>query len=151
MAHTDKPLPRGWPRVSPALFYDDAKAAIAFLCRAFGFTVRIQVDGPDDSVMHSELELGDGLVMVSTAGKRSDHAQPLPSRSPRSLDGAITQSLAIYVDDADAHCAMARKAGARIVEEPKTTDYGPEYWADRGYRAEDPEGHTWWFMHRVRG
>lgn len=151
MPHTVKPTPRGWPRVTPAVFYDDAKAAIAFLCRAFGFTVRIQVDGPDGTVVHSELELGDGVVMVSTAGKRSERAHPLPSRSPRAIGGAITQSLAIYVDDADAHCAQARAGGARIVEEPTTTDYGPEYWSDRGYRTEDPEGHTWWFLHRVRG
>ena len=34
--------------------------------------------------------------------------------------------------------------------EPKTSDYGEEYWTDRGYEVEDPEGHHWWFYHRVR-
>jgi uncharacterized glyoxalase superfamily protein PhnB len=56
----------------------------------------------------------------------------------------------VFVDDADAHCARARAAGATILEPPETHDYGEEYWADRGYRVADPEGHNWWFYHRVR-
>jgi uncharacterized glyoxalase superfamily protein PhnB len=32
----------------------------------------------------------------------------------------------------------------------KTTDYGEEYWTDRGYEAEDLEGHHWWFVQRLR-
>src|SRR5256885_12656457 len=47
-----------------------------------------------------------------------------------------------------AHCARARAAGARIVAEPKTTDYGEDYWTDRGYEAEDLGGHRWWFYQR---
>jgi uncharacterized glyoxalase superfamily protein PhnB len=56
----------------------------------------------------------------------------------------------VFVDDADAHCARARAAGAKIIDEPETHDYGEEYWTDRTYRAEDLEGHNWWFYHRVR-
>lgn len=41
-------------------------------------------------------------------------------------------------------------AGAIIHEGPVTNDYGADYWADRSYRAEDPEGHQWFFMQRVR-
>jgi uncharacterized glyoxalase superfamily protein PhnB len=94
---------------------------------------------------------GDGLIMVSTAGKpTADGRAPSPGKSPRSLGGANTQTLCVFVDDADAHCERARKAGAKIVDEPKTSDYGPDYWSDRSYRAEDLEGHQWWFMQRVR-
>jgi uncharacterized glyoxalase superfamily protein PhnB len=71
-------------------------------------------------------------------------------RSPRSLEGANTQSLMFYVDDADSHCAHARSRGARIVEEPATHDYGEDHWADRSYGALDPEGHIWWVAQRVR-
>jgi uncharacterized glyoxalase superfamily protein PhnB len=42
-------------------------------------------------------------------------------------------------------------ATARIEREPKTTDYGDDYWIDRSYGALDPEGHLWWFMQRLRG
>ena len=145
-----KQPPAGWPRISSALFYENAGAAIDFLCRAFGFEVRLRVDGPNGRIEHSQLAFGDGLIMVSTSGGREDRTVPIDCRSPKSLGGAITQSLCIFVDDADAHCAHARAAGALIKEEPSTTDYGPDYWSDRGYRAEDPEGHQWWFMQRVR-
>ena len=57
----------------------------------------------------------------------------------------------VFVDNADAHCAQARAAGARIVAEPEDHDYGDEYWTDRSYGAVDPEGHLWWFSQRVRG
>ena len=71
-------------------------------------------------------------------------------RSPRAA-GCNTQGLMVFVDDVDAHCAQARAAGARIVDEPSVHDYGEEYWADRAYGAVDPEGHLWWFVQRLRG
>ena len=147
------PTPPGWPRISSALFYNDPAAAIDWLVAAFGFVVRLRVEGPGGRVEHSELEFGDGLIMVGGAGPAyhdPDKAWRNLATSPRELAGRCTQNLAVYVDDADAHCARARAAGARIVYEPKTTDYGGDYWADRSYAALDPEGHVWWFMQRMR-
>jgi len=146
-----KPTPKGWPRISSSLFYDDPAAAIDWLCRAFGFEVRLKVEGDDGQIVHSELSYGDGLIMVSGTNRAELGQHAVPCKSPRSMDGAVTQALALFVDDADAHCAQARAAGAIIHDEPKTEDYGEDYWADRTYRAEDPEGHHWWFMQRVRG
>src|SRR5215470_16564323 len=120
--------PEGWPRISSAVFYDDPAKAIDWLCAAFG----------------------DGLIMVGSTGGKSERPVPLPCKSPRALGGANTQSLCICVDDLDAHCEKARGAGAKIMEEPATQDYGEEYLSDRTYRAEDPEGHQWWFMQRIR-
>jgi uncharacterized glyoxalase superfamily protein PhnB len=71
-------------------------------------------------------------------------------RTPAQVGGANTMNLMIYVDDVEAHCAKARAAGAKIIVEPKTTDYGEDYWADRGYECEDPGGHHWWFYQRLR-
>jgi uncharacterized glyoxalase superfamily protein PhnB len=147
-----KPTPPGWPRISSALFYVDPKRAIDWLCKAFGFEVRLLVEGQDGRVEHSELDYGDGLIMVGSAG--ADAAKPEQdwrglSASPNSIGGRYTQSLCVYVDDVDAHCAHARAAGATICVEPKTSDYGPEYWSDRGYAAIDVEGHVWWFMQRI--
>ena len=140
--------PDGWPQISSAVFYDDAQAAIDWLCRAFGFEVQVKVETEEGQIAHSQLVLGAGLVMVGQAG-----LSPARSylRSPRAVDGANTQSLFVYVDDADAHCERARAAGAVITAEPDTQDYGEGYWADRSYQARDPEGHHWWFAHRVRG
>ena len=71
-------------------------------------------------------------------------------RSPRSLEGANTQSLLLYVDEVDEHCARARAAGALIEAEPSLHDYGEEYWADRSYGCRDLEEHHWWFSQRIR-
>jgi uncharacterized glyoxalase superfamily protein PhnB len=144
-----KPTPPGWPRISSSVFYDDPQAGIDWLCRAFGFEVRLKVEGDDGRIHHSELTFGEGLVMVSGTGG-SESPQNL-YRSPRALGGGITQALALHIDDVDAHHARAVAAGAKIVRAPTTSDYGDDYWSDRSYGALDPEGHLWWFMQRIRG
>lgn len=146
-----KKTPDGWPRISSALFYDNAAAAIDWLCGAFGFEVRLKVEGEGGRIEHSELTFGEGLIMVGESGGKSSRAEPLPCKSPRALDGANTQALCVFVDDVDAHCARARAAGARIIDEPTNNDHGEGYWEDRTYRVEDLEGHHWWFMQRIRG
>jgi len=145
-----KPTPKGWPRISSSVFYDDPKAAIDWLCRAFGFEVRIKVE-EEGHIVHSELTFGDGLIMVGAAGGKSGRKVPVPAKSPRSMGGSVTQALFAYVDDVDAHCERARAAGGKILEGPETNDYGPDYWSDRTYRVEDLEGHQWWFGQRLRG
>jgi uncharacterized glyoxalase superfamily protein PhnB len=146
-----KPAPSNFPRISSAVYYDDAAAAIDWLVRAFDFEVRLRIEGEGGRIEHSELTYGgEGLIMVGESGRASSNKKPVPSKSPRALGGANTQILCICVDDADAHCAHARRAGATIIDEPTTVDYGDEYWSDRSYRAEDLEGHHWWFMQRVR-
>ena len=139
-----RPAPPGWPRASSSLFYEDAPAAIEFLQRAFGFEVRLRVDGPGGVIEHAELVYGDGLVMVSTAGRRPWAA------SPRQLGGRSTQSMFLYVDDVDAHFDRARAAGAEVDGPPEDHDYGAGYWCDRTYGCADLEGHRWWFARRVR-
>ena len=142
-----KPPPSGWPRIASAVYYEDPAAAIDWLCRAFGFEVRVKIEGEGGSIEHSELTYGDGLIMVGQAGLAH---KPSFRKSPRSTDGANTQNMMVFVDDADAHCEHARTNGAKIVKEPTTTDYGEEWWTDRGYECEDLEGHHWWFYQRLR-
>lgn len=141
-----KPPPPGWPRLSASVHYDDPLAAIDWLCNAFGFEVRqkIVVEG---KLAHSELVLEEAVIIVGTA----NGAEPWQKlqKSPRSV-GGVTHALMFYIDDVDAHHAKAVLGGAQILREPKTDDYGPEFWADRTYGALDPEGHLWWFVQRVR-
>jgi uncharacterized glyoxalase superfamily protein PhnB len=145
-----KPTPPDWPRCSSSIFYQDAAAAIDWLCDAFGFEVRLKVENDDGRIEHSELTYGEGLVMVSQEDPASARSWKHLMRSPKSLAGATTQTIMFFVDDADAHCAHARARGAQIVEEPATHDYGGDYWADRSYGATDPEGHFWWITQRLR-
>lgn len=140
-----KPSPSNWPRISSALYYDNGAEAIDWLCRAFGFEVRLKIEGDDGRIEHSELVFGEGLIMV---GEPKPDKMPY-SRSPRQA-GGNTQNIMVYVDDVEAHCRRAVAAGAKIVTEMKTSDYGEEYWSDRGYGCEDIGGHHWWFMQRLR-
>ena len=144
-----EPTPTGWPRFSPGVFYRDAASMIDWLCTAFGFELKLKVVGDDGRIEHSELVYGGGLIMVGEELFGDTQRFETNRRSPLSA-GSNTQNLMVFVDDAEAHCATARAAGARIVAEPELHDYGPGYWADRSYGCLDPEGHLWWFTQRVR-
>jgi PhnB protein len=128
--------PEGFPRVTPYLLYNDVDAALDFIVKAFGFEERVRMPGPDGKAMHAEAGIGDGVVMMGNPG--ADY------RNPTALGGS-TQLVYVYVDDVDAHCETARAAGATIVREPADQFYG-----DRTYGAEDPEGHQWSFSQHVR-
>jgi uncharacterized glyoxalase superfamily protein PhnB len=144
-----KAPPAGWPRISTALYYEDARKAIDWLCQAFGFEVQLLVEGDGGRVEHSELVLGGGLIIVG--GVESEKLAKSPyRRCPRQIDGFNTQNMMVYVDDVEAHCSRARAAGATIVAEPTTHDYGEDYWSDRGYECADIGGHHWWFYQRLR-
>ena len=145
-----KPAPANWSRFASAVVYQDAAAAIDWLCRAFGFTVRIKVEDAQGRVAHSELCYGEGIIMVAQEAGSSSHGWSAAMRSPRSIGGACTQSVMFYADDVDAHCVHARSQGARILQEPTTQDYGADHWSDRAYAALDPEGHLWWISQRLR-
>jgi uncharacterized glyoxalase superfamily protein PhnB len=124
------------PRVGdiyPSLTYADAPAAIDWLCRAFGFTKRFVVAGAGGHIDHSELSFGEAVVMVSSP--KPDQKRFAPAELPGS-----SQALSLYVAEPDAHYARAKQAGAVIVRELRTEEYGA-----RGYMAQDPEGHVWYF------
>ncbi len=128
--------PKGTPRITPYLLYEDATAAVDWLVRAFGFKERMRITGPDGKVNHAELEMADGLIMLGSPGP--DY------RNPKNL-GASTHNTYVYVEDVDKHFQIAQQAGAEILEEPTDQFYG-----DRRYGAVDPEGHEWFFATHVR-
>src|SRR5882757_6223513 len=115
-----KKTPAGWPRITPAVYYEEPRAAIDWLCRAFGFEVRLKVEGEAGRIEHSELTFADGLIMVATAGTGDDAKRDWQksSASPKSIQGKTTMGLALFVDDVDAHCEHSRAAGAVILREP---------------------------------
>lgn len=122
--------------LSSVVCYQDAKHAYRWLEEAFGFEPRIVVLEANGHLAHAEMTFGNSVIMV--VGEWSaDH------KSPKSADGKNTQSVHVQLaegDDIDAHCAQARRAGARIILEPVTQFFG-----ERIYRVRDPEGHVWTF------
>jgi len=124
--------------VIPLLWYLDARQAIAWLERAFGFETTLVVDDGQGGVIHSELVLDGGRLYV--VGPPRGEAV-----SPAAFGGRNTQSVHVQLSDGiDAHCARARAAGARIVREPQTQAYG-----DRVYTCTDIEDHAWSFGQTV--
>ena len=123
--------------VIPTMRYNDAAAAVAWLCEAFGFERQLVVPGEDGTVVHAQLVFGNGMVMVGSARESEfDRVQKPPS----TLGGVVSQSPYIIVEDVDLHYTQAVAAGAEIVVEIKDEDYG-----GRDYSCRDPEGHVWNF------
>ena len=130
--------PEGNQRVIPYLAYADAPAAVEFLCRAYGFEAGVQMDMGDGVLGHAELHLDDNVVFLATAFAEIGLA------SPQNLS-AVHGQVMVYVDNVDDHYENARAAGAEIVEEIADQFYG-----DRSYRTNDPEGHQWVFSQHIR-
>ena len=127
------------PTIGPLLWYRDPRAAIAWLEQAFGFETRLVVESAAGGVIHSELTLVDGYIMV--VGPPSGKAV-----SPAQFGGRSTQSVHVQLKDGlDAHCERARAAGAAIDREPATQPYG-----DRVYTCVDVEDHPWSFGQTVK-
>lgn len=121
----------------PCLTYQDANAAVAWLCRAFGFTPDAVYKDDDGSVIHAQLVLGNSMIMVGPdrKGSLADYMG-----TPERAGGLCTQLVYVIVEDADAHCAKARAEGAEIVVDLKDEDYG-----GRDYTCRDLEGNLWSF------
>ena len=126
--------------VIPGLRYQDAPAAIEWLCRAFGFERHLVVPGEEEGVIaHAQLRYGNGMIMLGSAGKHGGGFDELMA-TPREIGGRETQSAYVIVEDPDAHHARAVAAGAEVVLPLEDKDYG-----GRGYSCRDLEGHLWSF------
>ena len=123
--------------IIPAMRYRDANAAIDWLCKAFGFERHLVVPGENGTVAHAQLTFGNGMIMLGSA-REDEFGQWV--KPPRETGGIGTQSAYVFVEDADAHYARAKAAGAEIVMEVEDQDYG-----GRLYACLDPEGHLWSF------
>lgn len=121
--------------IFPFVTYADAPAAIDWLCRAFGFERLQVVPGEHGEIVHAELQLGPGVVMVSSATPSTEAR--LRMTSARAL-GATSQGVAIFVEDVDALWQRALAAGAEVVQPIEDAHYGA-----RTFTVRDPEGNLW--------
>jgi len=126
-----KPIPDGYPVVTPYLSVDGATAAIDFYTDVFGAKERMRMPAPGGKIGHAELQLGDSVIMVSDAFPEMGH------HTATELGGSPV-SLSVYVEDADAVFERAVAAGATAVRPVETQFYG-----DRAGSFDDPFGHRW--------
>ena len=119
----------------PALRYADADKAIAWLKSALGFTAKAIYRDDAGTVAHAELLLGNGMVMIGTAGqnKQTAHWFVLPQAV-----GAVTGSVYLIVPDCVPVYAQAQAAGAEMLLPLEAKDYGGS-----SFIVRDPEGYIW--------
>jgi len=126
-----KPIPDGYPRVTPYLIVDGAAAAIEFYESVLGARERMRMGGPDGKVGHAELGVGESVIMLA------DEHPEMNARGPKAVGGSPV-SLHVYVEDVDAVFARALEAGAKELRPVEDKFYG-----DRMGAFEDPFGHEW--------
>jgi uncharacterized glyoxalase superfamily protein PhnB len=131
------PTKEGPSTIIPAMRYRNAPAAMEWLCQAFGFEKHLVCPGENDTIVHAELTLGNGMIMLGSI-RDNDFSKLL--KQPDEIGGAETQCPYVIVKDADAHYARAVAAGAKIVRDIEDASYG-----GRGYTCRDLEGRVWSF------
>ncbi len=124
-----KPIPEGFHSVTPLISVRDAGRLIDFLKSAFGATELSRFAGPDGSVMHAEIKIGDSIIML---GEAMGGSLPMP------------MSLYVYVQDADAAYKAAMDAGSESLEGPVD-----QFWGDRVATVRDFAGNKWWIATHI--
>lgn len=122
------PIPQGYGTVTPFLRVADAAKLIDFLKQAFAAEVTFRMDGPDGSVMHAEVKIGDSMVMIGQAPAGQE----------------MRAMLNLYVPDTDALYNSAMAAGATSIREPANQFYG-----DRSGGVRDVCGNEWWMATHI--
>ena len=116
---------RSVPRctVIPEHPYPHVRGAAAWLCDAFGFTVRIMIGNH-----RAQLYVGDGALVVTEQNR----------------SGKSSGSVMVRIENVDLHHEHAKQHGAPIVRPPKDYPYG-----ERQYSAEDFNGYVWTFTQSI--
>ena len=117
--------------VTAMLTVSDVPAAVTFYEKAFGFSRRGIMKGPDGKPIHAELTLRGTTLMLGPENPA------MGMRSAKTLGGSPA-SLYVYVEDVDKVFAKAVKLGA--------SSQGPVmdmFWGDRCGTVTDPDGYSW--------
>ena len=129
-----KPIPEGYPGITPYLGIRKAAEAIEFYRKAFGAIEIMRLSMPDGGVGHAELRIGDSPIMLGTPCDQGPLSNPVTAPSV---------GLHLYVNDVDAAYKQAIAAGGTVVSEVKDQFYG-----DRSGTLKDPFGHLWFLATR---
>jgi PhnB protein len=126
-----KPIPEGYHSVTPYLIIKGAAQAIDFYKDAFGAQEIMRMPGPNNTIGHAELRIGDSVVMLADEPPNGLH------RSPEAFGGSPV-SLMIYIEDVDKVFARALSLGAK-----QTRGVEDQFYGDRSGNLVDPFGHGW--------
>src|SRR5262249_54406552 len=102
-------IPKGHNCVCPYLTVADARGVIEFLKATFDGDTLLAMPGPNGSIMHAELRIGDSIVMVGSA---MGDAKPMPGQ------------VHCYVENVDDVYGKALAAGGTSLRAPTDMFYG---------------------------
>ena len=122
--------------VIPSVLYRDADAGIEWLKSVLGFTEHVVYRNGEGVVEHAELLLGNGMLMLGTAGRNKETAgwMALPSE----IGGRNTGGAYLVLKDCTPVWQQAQAAGAEVLIPLRTMDYGGQ-----AFTVRDPDGHIW--------
>jgi PhnB protein len=127
------PIPDSYRRVTPCVVVQGAAKALEFYAEVFQATERMRFPGPDGTIAHAEIQIGDSVVIVEAEVPERGTKAPPPN------GGAGSPSfLFIYVANVDEVVARAVELGSTLVRPPQDQFYG-----DRDGHVIDPFGHEW--------
>jgi PhnB protein len=127
-----KAIPEGHHTVTPYLCIKGAAGSLEFYRKAFEATELMRLAQPDGRIGHSEIRIGDSVIMLS------DEFPEIGARSPQAIGGSPV-TIHLYVEDVDTVFKQAVAAGAKVKRPVADQFYG-----DRMGGVEDPFGYTWW-------
>lgn len=128
-----KPIPDSYRRITPSLIVKGADKALEYYTEVFQATERMRYPGPDGTIVHAELELGDSVLIVE------EESPYLGTKAPptEGLEGTPS-FLFLYVENVDAVVEKAVSLGANLRRAAQDQFYG-----DRDAFIVDPFGHGW--------
>jgi len=126
-----KPIPEGYRSVTPYLIVKGAVRAIDFYKQAFGATEIMRFPGPNNTIVHAEIKIGDSVVMLSDSPVGGEF------RDPQALGGSPI-GLMIYVHEVDKTFKNAVSLGAK-----QSRPVVDQFYGDRSGTLVDPFGHVW--------
>jgi PhnB protein len=127
-----KAIPDGYRSVTPYLIVKGGAAAVDFYKKVFGAVERLRMDGPGGKLGHTELMIGDSVIMMA-----DEYPEMTNALGPTTIGGSPV-SLVVYVPDVDAVVEKAVEAGGKLERPIETKFYG-----DRMGTVKDPFGHIW--------
>jgi PhnB protein len=130
--------PKGYHTVTPSLFIGGAAKAIEFYKKALGAEELMRFPGPDGSIMHAEIKIGDSIIMLA------DEMHDMGGRGPKTIGGTPV-SFFVYGENVDAAWKRAVDAGAK-----QLVPLADQFWGDRTGCLEDPFGHQWWLAQHMQ-
>jgi len=124
-------IPKGYQVVTPYLAVAGASEAIVFYKKVFGAKEVMRMPGPNGTIGHAEIAIGDCRIMLA------DEFPEMNFKSPRAFGGSPV-AVNLYVKNVDAVVKKAVAAGAKLLRSVADQFYG-----DRSASLEDPFGHVW--------